>query len=59
MNNDRRKLLREQLDILESVKTEIESLKDEEQDYADNMPDNLQDSEKQGCKQFRRSCDQY
>jgi len=31
---------------LEDLKTDIEALRDEEQEYADNMPESLQSSEK-------------
>ena len=53
MNNDRRKaiaLIRgevEQLaEQLDSVKTQLEDLRDEEQEYFDNMPESLQGGEK-------------
>lgn len=46
MNKNRRKLLQQQLDILQQVKAEIESLKDDEQQYADDIPENLQNSNK-------------
>lgn len=46
MNKQRRKLLQEQLDKLEEIREQIEFLKDEEQEYVDNMPDNLQGSER-------------
>lgn len=31
---------------IENLKSELEEIEQEEQDYADNMPDNLQDSER-------------
>ena len=46
MNNERRKLLQKQIDIIEQAKQDIEILKDEEQKYADDMPENLQSSDK-------------
>lgn len=46
MNNDRRKALQEIIDTLQDAKMNLESLKDEEQDYYDNMPESLQGGEK-------------
>lgn len=53
MNNDRRKALgkiagqlREMSSQLSGLKDELESLKGEEEEYKDNMPENLQGSER-------------
>jgi len=46
MNAERRKQLKKLLDTVEEVKTTLETLKDEEQDYYDNMPESLQGGEK-------------
>lgn len=53
MNNTRRKALAELRDRLESlgidveaIKEDLEVLRDEEQEYIDNMPENLQGGEK-------------
>lgn len=53
MNNNRRKqieILIRELNKLEEladgIKQDIEAIKDEEQEYRDNMPENLQDGEK-------------
>lgn len=46
MNKTRRKCLANLSEILEELKTSIETLRDEEQDYMDNMPENLQGSER-------------
>lgn len=53
MNNDRRKALgklaeeaRELAGKLSDLKDAIENLKGEEEEYKDNMPENLQQSEK-------------
>ena len=62
MNNDRRKSLNGAIDrlkeaaqaidwdrvkgILEDAKSDIETIKDEEQEYYDNMPENMQGGEK-------------
>lgn len=53
MNNDRRKALRKVaeeittlLGQLEDCKSELENLRDEEQEYYDNMPESLQGGEK-------------
>lgn len=51
MNKQRRKQITELIEQLESLKSQIEeididSIRSEEQDYRDNMPENLQNSEK-------------
>lgn len=53
MNNGRRKALSKLHAMIEEIKgkledanSEIETLKDEEQDYYDNMPESLQGGEK-------------
>lgn len=46
MNASRRKSIQEIIDHLEEIKSTIETLKDEEQEAYDNLPENLQDSER-------------
>ena len=46
MNNSRRKELEKAVNLLEEAQSIIENCRDEEQDYLDNMPENLQSSEK-------------
>lgn len=46
MNKQRRKSLNKLIEKLEEVKSDLESLKDEEEEYRDNMPENLQGSER-------------
>ena len=46
MNAERRKRITELVTLLEGLKTDIEAVQQEEQDYYDNMPENLQGSEK-------------
>lgn len=46
MNRMRRKALSDIMDKLEELKADLEALKDEEEEYRDNMPDNLQGSER-------------
>ena len=53
MNNARRKKINniiekgsDIVELLEEIKAAIEEVKDEEQDYLDNIPENLQNSEK-------------
>lgn len=41
MNNSRRKEIRRMIDKIEEVKETVEYLRDEEQEYLDNMPENL------------------
>ena len=46
MNKERRKSLREIQSKLESLGQDLEALKDEEEEYRDTMPENLQESER-------------
>lgn len=46
MNNKRRKKIEEIVSQLMDLQSEIESLRDEEQEVVDNMPENLQGSER-------------
>lgn len=53
MNKQRRKelsaleaRLAEVSDMIENTKTDLEGLRDEEREYYDNMPENMQNSEK-------------
>lgn len=46
MNNDRRKIIRKIIATLNKVKSDIETVGEEERDYFDNMPENFQDSER-------------
>ena len=46
MNRTRRKCLANLSEILEELKISVETLRDEEQDYMDNMPENFQSSER-------------
>lgn len=46
MNNIRRKQLEKLLDQLDTIYNDIENIQSEEQDAYDNMPENLQDSER-------------
>lgn len=46
MNKQRRKELNEIISKLENLRDDLECLQGEEQDYYDNMPENLQCSER-------------
>lgn len=46
MNKDRRKEIQNIIDKIEDLKEEIENVMNDEQEYIDNMPENLQGSEK-------------
>lgn len=46
MNKERRKSLREIQSKLERLGQDLEALKEEEEEYRDNMPENLQESER-------------
>lgn len=48
MNNARRKQLSKWLADIENIKSELETICSDEQDYFDNMPENLQGSQR-GC----------
>lgn len=44
MNRTRRKCLANLSELLEELRISVETLRDEEQEYMDNMPENLQGS---------------
>ena len=46
MNSQRRKKLEELWDKVDMLRVLLEGLRDEEQEYMDNMPENLQASER-------------
>ena len=46
MNRIRRKQLSDLIDKLYVIQADLEALKDEEEEYRDNMPENLQNSER-------------
>ena len=46
MNKERRKSLREIQSKLERLGQDLEVLKEEEEEYRDNMPENLQESDR-------------
>ena len=46
MNKERRKSLREIQSKLDRLGQDLETLKEEEEEYRDNMPENLQESER-------------
>ncbi len=46
MNNPRRKELESIHEALTELRDRLEALKDEEQEYADNMPENMQGGER-------------
>jgi flagellar biosynthesis chaperone FliJ len=46
MNKTRRQQLRKWLEDMENIKSELETICSDEQDYFDNMPENLQGSQK-------------
>lgn len=55
MNRVRRKALQEIMEQFESLKDELEALMEEEEDYRDNIPENLQGSER--YKKADAACD--
>lgn len=46
MNKTRRQQLRKWLEDMENIKSELETICSDEQDYFDNMPENLQGGQK-------------
>ena len=46
MNNERREKIKKAAGQLDDLKNELETLKDEEQEYYDNMPESLRGGEK-------------
>ena len=46
MNNTRRKKLAHIQDKLREIQDELQELMEEEEEYRDNMPENLQESER-------------
>ena len=46
MNKERRKSLREIQSKLDRLGQDLEALKEEEEEYRDNMPENLQESDR-------------
>ena len=46
MNKNRRKALKDLMDQLEDIKSSLEEIQSEEEDYRDNIPENLQGSER-------------
>ena len=46
MNKTRRQQLRKWLEDMEEIKSELEAICSDEQDYFDNMPENLQGSQR-------------
>lgn len=46
MNKVRRANIKETVDLIERVKSVLERILDEEQDYYDNIPENLQSSQR-------------
>lgn len=48
MNKARRAKIKSAADQLERISELVESIRDDEQDYYDNIPENLQESERAG-----------
>lgn len=46
MNNPRRKALQDLYDIISEAKDKLDAVRDEEEEYKDNIPENLQGSER-------------
>jgi uncharacterized membrane protein len=62
MNNLRRKEINALISDLEELQARLEIVRDEETEYRDNMPENLQGSEKfeqadQYCTELDEACD--
>ena len=64
MNKNRRKRLTELMDELHDLKDELEILTEEEEEYLDSIPENLQGSEKYekaegACDSLRSAVDTF
>lgn len=46
MNAPRRKNLQKVIDMLEALKSDVETARDEEKEYRDNIPENMQESDR-------------
>jgi chaperonin cofactor prefoldin len=46
MNKERRKQIEKLIEAIENAVSELESIQEEEQDYYDNVPENLQSGER-------------
>ena len=62
MNAQGRKEIAKYIASLEEIKDKLESMKDDEEDKFDNMPEGLQDSERgeamqEAIKQLETACD--
>ena len=55
MNGKRRKYLQRIIDQLEVLKSNLEDLQSEEENYRDNIPENMQYGEK--CEKADAACD--
>jgi len=55
MNKPRRKALQEIIDQLEELKGSVADIQSEEEEYRDNMPENLQSSER--YEKAEEACD--
>lgn len=51
MNKERRKRIEEAIAKLSEAKSDIEDIQSEEQEYLDNMPENMQQGEKADAAQ--------
>lgn len=57
MNRQRRKALQDIIDQLETLRIQLETLLAEEEDYRDNFPENLQNSERyERTRQSVKTC---
>jgi hypothetical protein len=61
MNNDRRKEINRAVSLLQEALAILETARDDEQDYYDNMPENLQNSDRgqmaeQAVSNLEESC---
>ena len=56
MNNTRRKQLSKAQTMLDEARAIIEECRDEEQDYFDNIPENMQDGERAQISEAAIDC---
>lgn len=46
MNKERRKQIESIVESIQGIKSDVDTTKDEEQEYLDNLPENMQQGEK-------------
>ena len=56
MNNERRKSINTLIDLIDDARSQLETIKDEEQEAYDNLPEGLQQAERGQASEQAISC---